>query len=66
MWIEHMNQQKSGSGHLESAHVCRKCDHAINLAEMDLRSITTGIVVCPKCDWSGAVEIRIVCEVSGS
>src|SRR5258708_7123393 len=28
----------------ESVHVCPNCGHAINLAELDLRAITTGIV----------------------
>jgi ribosomal protein L37AE/L43A len=44
----------------ESSHVCPRCSLALNLADFDLRTITTGIVVCPKCDWSGPIEIRIV------
>jgi hypothetical protein len=28
----------------ESVHVCSNCGHIINLAELDLREITTGLV----------------------
>jgi hypothetical protein len=45
---------------LESAHVCPRCAHVLNLADIDLKAITTGIVECPNCDWSGPIEIQIV------
>jgi hypothetical protein len=44
----------------ESVHVCPKCGHILNLALIDLKAITTGIVDCPKRDWSGPIEIQIV------
>jgi ribosomal protein L37AE/L43A len=44
----------------ESSHVCPKCDSAINLAEIDLLAISTGIVSCPLCGWSCRIEIKIV------
>jgi transcription elongation factor Elf1 len=47
----------------ESVHVCPNCGHVTNLAELDLRAITTGIVTCPSCDWSGQMEIQIVDQV---
>jgi transcription elongation factor Elf1 len=47
----------------ESVHVCTRCGHVINLAELDLRAITTGIVTCPSCDWSGQIEIQVVEQV---
>ncbi len=47
----------------ESAHVCPNCGHVINLTELDLTAITTGIVVCPACDWSGRIEIQIIDQV---
>lgn len=46
--------------HWESVHICPNCCHTINLAEMDLRAITTGVVSGPRCEWSGAIEIKIV------
>jgi predicted RNA-binding Zn-ribbon protein involved in translation (DUF1610 family) len=46
----------------ESAHRCPQCSHVINLEEIDLRAITTGIITCPKCGWSGQVSIEIVEE----
>jgi predicted RNA-binding Zn-ribbon protein involved in translation (DUF1610 family) len=47
----------------ESVHVCPNCGQVINLAELDLKAITTGIVTCPSCDWSGQIEIQIVDQV---
>jgi hypothetical protein len=47
----------------ESVHVCPGCGHVINLADLDMRAIITGIVTCPGCDWSGQIEIQIVDEV---
>jgi ribosomal protein L37AE/L43A len=49
-----------GTQRWESVHVCPNCGHVINLAELDLRAITTGIVTCPNCDWSGQIEIQII------
>lgn len=55
-------EQKDASvrNNWESVHVCPKCGHILNLALVDLKAITTGIVDCPKCDWSGPIEIQIV------
>jgi len=47
----------------ESVHVCPNCGHVINLAQLDLRAVTTGIVTCPSCDWSGQIEIQVVDQV---
>lgn len=47
----------------ESVHVCPKCGHVINLADLDLRAVTTGIVNCPSCDWSGQIEIQVIDQV---
>jgi len=47
----------------ESVHVGPNCGRVINLAELDLRAITTGVVTCPDCDWSGQIEIQIVDQV---
>jgi predicted RNA-binding Zn-ribbon protein involved in translation (DUF1610 family) len=46
--------------HWESVHVCPECEHVLYLAEIDLIVVTTGIVDCPKCGWSGPIEIQIV------
>ena len=47
----------------ESVHVCPNCGHVINLSELDMKAITTGIVTCPSCDRSGQIEIQVVDEV---
>ncbi len=43
-----------------SVHKCPKCGHVLNLSEIDLMTVTTGIVDCLKCGWSGPIEIQIV------
>ena len=32
----------------------------LNLAEIDLKTITTGLISCSNCDWSGPIEIQVV------
>ena len=44
----------------ESAHVCPQCGTPILIEEIGLREATTGIVTCPKCDWSGQIDIQII------
>ncbi len=43
-----------------SAHVCPQCRFSINLKDLGLREGATGLVTCPKCDWSGPVTIGII------
>ena len=45
-----------------SAHVCPQCGFSINLKDLGLREGATGLVTCPKCDWSGPVTIKIVVQ----
>jgi len=47
----------------ESEHVCPACGHVVNLAELDMTAITTGIMTCPSCDWSGQIEIQVIGQV---
>ena len=51
---------------LESAHVCPKCGFVLNLAEIDLKAATIGIVICPRCELSGPIEIQIVEHTASS
>ena len=44
----------------ESVHVCPKCAFILNLSQIDLRTVTTGIGECPRCEWVGPIEIQIV------
>jgi hypothetical protein len=46
--------------HWESVHVCPKCGYKLNLSDIDLKGITTGIVPCPDCGRSGPIHIQIV------
>jgi predicted RNA-binding Zn-ribbon protein involved in translation (DUF1610 family) len=43
-----------------SAHVCLQCGFSINLKDIGVRVGATGLITCPKCGWSGPVEIQIV------
>ena len=44
-----------------SAHMCPKCGLIIDLANIDLKVITTGMLTCPRCDWSRTwIGIEIV------
>ena len=43
-----------------SAHMCPKCGLIIDLANIDFKAITTGMLTCPRCDWSGPIGIEIV------
>ena len=43
-----------------SVHVCPQCRSTIRLDDIDLKAVTTRIVNCPLCDWSGQLEIEIV------
>lgn len=69
MWEARGSMKKPNSGvenvkqSWESVHVCPNCGHVVNLAELDFRAITTGIVICPSCDWSGQIEIQIIDQV---
>jgi predicted RNA-binding Zn-ribbon protein involved in translation (DUF1610 family) len=44
----------------DSVHICPKCGHVVKLSEFDLRVISTGMIACPNCEWSGPVHIEIV------
>lgn len=44
----------------ESVHMCPQCRLAIRLDGIDLKAVTTGIIVCPRCERSGPIEIEIV------
>lgn len=44
----------------DSVHKCPQCGHALRLDDIDLKAVTTGIVVCPNCKWSGPIEIRVI------
>jgi hypothetical protein len=45
---------------LRSAHVCPECGLSIELKDIGLTEVTTGLITCPKCDWSGQIEIEII------
>ena len=52
-------QNPSNEGSWESVHICPACGYTLNLEQIDMRAITTGIVLCPKCNWEGPIEIQV-------
>jgi uncharacterized paraquat-inducible protein A len=44
----------------ESVHKCAKCGYEHNLAKLDLHETTSGIAKCPRCEWSGQIDLQIV------
>ena len=58
--METENRDENARRLQKSAHICPQCGLSINLKDIGLREGATGIVTCPKCEWSGPVEIQIV------
>jgi ribosomal protein L37AE/L43A len=58
--MEPERQDSNEEKQWESAHVCPQCGFSISLKDLGLKGGATGVVTCPKCDWSGPVEIQIV------
>ncbi len=44
----------------EEVHRCPKCAYELNMEKVALKSVMTGIVTCPKCNWSAPLNIQIV------
>lgn len=44
----------------EHAHQCPKCGFIVKATEIDLKSMATGVITCPKCETSGPINIQIV------
>jgi ribosomal protein L37AE/L43A len=49
-----------GTVHWENAHVCPACGHPTLIKELELGETTTGIISCPKCPWSGQINIQVI------
>lgn len=54
--------EPDSNGSWRSVHSCPRCGHIVDLAEIDLRAVATGIIRCPNCDYSGPVTIEIVVD----
>jgi uncharacterized paraquat-inducible protein A len=52
--------EPSEETHWESVHKCSQCGYEHNLAKLDLRETTSGIATCPRCEWSGQIDLQIV------
>ncbi|SNS41444.1 hypothetical protein SAMN05421770_101871 [Granulicella rosea] len=43
-----------------SVHLCAQCGHSIPLEEIDGKAVALGIIACPSCSSTGAVNLQIV------
>lgn len=43
----------------KSVHRCPRCNHTVDLKQLTMREGTTGLITCPKCEWSGPIAIGI-------
>jgi hypothetical protein len=53
-------------GNWEHVHRCPTCEHIIAADEIPHSAIATGVITCPKCDYSGPINVQIVPEDSAS
>ena len=44
----------------EHVHLCLKCGHTLDPDQIELGAIILGVITCPKCEWSGPINLRIV------
>jgi hypothetical protein len=44
----------------EHVHLCPKCAHMVPPDQIELGSIVLGVITCPKCEWSGTINLQIV------
>lgn len=58
--MESEQQHDNERMHWDSVHKCPQCEQHFRLADLDLKAITTGIVACLKCDWTGSINIQII------
>jgi transcription elongation factor Elf1 len=49
-----------GTGQLANVHKCFNCGHTIALEQIDMKTITSGVITCTECGKSGPVNIEIV------
>lgn len=53
-------------GNWEHVHRCPQCEHIIKADEIPHSAIATGVLTCPRCNYSGPINVQIVPEDSGS
>jgi transcription elongation factor Elf1 len=58
--MESEPQPDDGPKRWDSVHKCPRCGQAFRLANLDLKAVTTGMVACLTCDWTGSINIQIV------
>jgi predicted RNA-binding Zn-ribbon protein involved in translation (DUF1610 family) len=57
-------QQGRMNGKWEHVHQCPQCGHVVRAEEIPRQAIVTGVMTCPKCEWSGPINVQIMRENS--
>jgi len=58
--MERLPPNTSEEKEWEHAHLCPKCGHILGPELIELNSIVLGVITCPKCEWSGPINLQIV------
>jgi hypothetical protein len=58
--MENASSNASDEKKWEHAHVCSKCGHILGPDLIELNSIVLGVITCPKCEWSGPINLQII------
>lgn len=56
----HPDQSESGVTSWENVHVCQTCGYAIDLSELGLGELTSGLAACKECGSSGQINVHII------
>jgi DNA-directed RNA polymerase subunit RPC12/RpoP len=46
----------------EHVHQCGTCGHPTRIDHIELKIIAAGVITCPKCEFSGPINVKIVDE----
>jgi hypothetical protein len=47
-------------------HLCPQCEQVVLAENIAHVAITTGVMTCTECEWSGPINLQIVLAVRGS
>jgi len=44
----------------QHVHCCPQCGYVVKAEDLSHTAVSTGVMICPKCDCSGPINIQIV------
>jgi hypothetical protein len=57
-----MTTSKHGTAKWMHVHRCPQCGHTVEVEEISHSAIATGVMICPKFEYSGPINLQIVSE----